>query len=397
VKAKMASSRSSVTIVTRIYTPEPSAGSMRLQALASELLRRGHEVRVITTTPPPHIPATPSRGEQIVRWPVLRDKAGYVRGYVQYLSFDLPLVLRMLFGRRTDLYIVEPPPTTGAVVRVTSWLRRRPYVYYAADVWSDAAQMTGAAAWVIGAVRAVEKLALRGAAENLAVSDGVVHRVRELTPGVPTAMVGHGVDTDLFSPDGARVPVPADIVYAGTMSEWHGAGVAIDALALVMAEDTDVTATFIGQGADKDDLIAAVERYGLQDRITFRPPMPAEEAAAWVRSARVALATLKPGAGYDFAVPTKLYAALAVGTPVAYSGPEPLRTKIVSERLGESAPFDAEEYARAISALLARSSGEARKELVDWANENVSALAVARRAADVVEAIGSEVRANGRV
>ena len=79
--------------------------------------------------------------------PVLRDEAGYVRGYAQYMSFDLPLALRLLAGRRPDLVVAEPPPTTGAVVRVIAALRGVPYAYYAADVWSDASQATGAPGW----------------------------------------------------------------------------------------------------------------------------------------------------------------------------------------------------------------------------------------------------------
>ncbi|GAT72637.1 glycosyltransferase 4-like domain protein [Microbacterium sp. HM58-2] len=377
-------SRARVTIVSRIYTPEPSAGSMRLQALATELVRRGCDVRVITTRPPRGIPVTPSAAEKIARWPVLRDRGGYVRGYLQYLSFDLPLALRVLLGRGTDVYVVEPPPTTGAVVRVAAWFRRRPYVYYAADIWSDAAHMTGASAWVIAAVRWVERFALRGAGDNLVVSDGVVARIEEIAPGAPMSSVGHGVDTELFSPDGPRTTDSSDIVYVGTMSEWHGAGVAIDALAIVMRENPAVSATFIGQGADKEALVAAAERHGIADRVRFLRPMPAEEAAMWVRSARVALATLKPGEGYDFAVPTKLYAAMAVGTPVAYSGPEPLRSLVRDDSLGESAAFEAEDYARAISALLARSDGTPIDHLVDWANRFVSARRVAERAADSV-------------
>lgn len=376
-----------VTIVTRIFTPEPSAGSLRLQALTDELVRRGHDVQVITTKPPRWIPLEPSSGETISRWPVLRDRDGYVRGYLQYLSFDVPLAFRMLFGRRTDVYVIEPPPTTGAVARVLAWVRRRPYVYYAADIWSDAAHMTGAASWVIGAVRMVEKLALRRAADNLVVSEGVALRIEELVPGAAMTLVGHGVDTDLFSPDGDRVASPSDVVYVGTMSEWHGAGVAIDALAIVMAEDPSITATFIGQGADRQSLKDAAARHGIADRVQFLPPLPADEAARWVRSARVALATLKPGAGYDFAVPTKLYAAMAVGTPVAFSGPEQLQALVTTERLGEAASFDAADYARAISAVLARSDGSPVEHLTEWAVRNVSARSVAERAADAVSRV----------
>ncbi|MDF2559704.1 MAG: hypothetical protein K0R99_1150 [Microbacterium sp.] len=374
-----------ITIVSRIYTPEPSAASLRLQALSRELARRGLHVRVLTTKAPSGLEVADAN-ETVSRWPVLRDRAGYVRGYLQYMSFDVPLFFRILLGRRADVYVIEPPPTTGAVARAATWLIRRPYVYYAADVWSDAAQMTGAAGWVVSVVRWLEKFSLRGAAADLVVSDGVGARIEALAPGVDMVSVGHGVDTDIFAPDGPRIDDAPDIVYAGSMSEWHGAGVAVDALAIVMRTDPTVSAAFIGQGADKDALQRSAEAHGIADRVRFLSSMPAGEAAAWTRSARVALATLRPGQGYDFAVPTKLYAALAVGTPVAYSGPEPLRTMVAENGLGASAAFDAEEYAAAITGLLCRSDGTAVPHLVAWAHRHVSARSVAERASDAVQA-----------
>ncbi|MDQ0725937.1 glycosyltransferase family 4 protein [Microbacterium sp. W4I20] len=373
-----------VTIISRIYAPEPSAASLRLQALADELVRREQDVRVLTSRPPRGIRHDAGTAETVARWPVLRDRAGYVRGYLQYMSFDIPLFFRMIFGRRADVYVVEPPPTTGTVARVATWLIRRPYVYYAADIWSDAAQMTGAAGWVIGVVRRLERFALLGAATDLVVSDGVISRIRTMAPGARMSPVGHGVDTDLFAPDGPRIDDAPDIVYAGTMSEWHGARVAVDALAILLRSVPSVKAVFIGQGSDRDALEASAVAQGIADRVTFLPPMPPEQAAAWIRSARVALATLQPGKGYDFAVPTKLYAALAVGTPVAYCGPEPLRTTIVEEQLGASAEFDAEAYAAAIAGVLAETDGRPDPHLVDWAHRNVSARSVAARAADAV-------------
>lgn len=373
-----------LTIVSRIYSPEPSAGSLRLQALADELVRQGHAVEVVTARPPRGVPIVDRPGERVRRWPVLRDKDGYVRGYLQYLSYDIPLFFRILFSARPDAYIVEPPPTTGMVMRVAAFLRRRPYIYYAADIWSDAAHMTGAAGWVIGAVRMVEKRAIASAAENLVVSEGVDARIAELAPGASTHVVGHGIDTDLFSPDGPGTHTPADIVYVGTMSEWHGARLAIDALAEVMRDDKDVTAVFIGQGAERDGMREAVADFGLEDRIRFLDAVPADQAVRWLRSARVALATLRPGAGYDFAVPTKLYAALATGTPVAYAGPQALRDLIVNFDLGEASRFEAHDYAVAISRLLDRTDGAPVAHLAEWAVRNVSARAVAQRSTDAV-------------
>src|SRR5690606_15055811 len=115
------------------------------------------EVTVLTSQPPPGAVIDDPPGIDVRRAPVLRDSSGYLRGYLPYLSFDIPLFFRILLGRRGDLYLVEPPPTTGAVVRVASAIRRRPYVYDAADIWADAATMVTSNRAVLAALRAVER------------------------------------------------------------------------------------------------------------------------------------------------------------------------------------------------------------------------------------------------
>ena len=67
-----------VVVASRVFVPEPTAASFRLNALTTALAARGHEVTVLTTT------FGDARSEnsavRIRRWPVLRDKTGYVRG-----------------------------------------------------------------------------------------------------------------------------------------------------------------------------------------------------------------------------------------------------------------------------------------------------------------------------
>lgn len=377
-----------ITVVTRIFSPEPAAASLRLDTLVNELQHRGHEVTVLTTTPPKRLrPVQERAGTR--RWPVLRDRSGYVRGYLQYMSFDVPLFFRVVFGSSADVYVVEPPPTTGTAMRLATAFRRRPYAYYAADIWSDAAAQTGAAGFVVRMVRALEGFAMRGAAIDLSVSQGVSARLAQLAPRADVVLVGHGVDTSLFTPNGSRRPMGADIVYVGTMSEWHGARIAVEALIKVMETSPDLTAAFIGQGSERESMQAAVIEAGLQRRIRFFDPVPAAEAAEWLRSARVALATLRPGAGYDFAVPTKLYAALACGTPVAYCGPDPVHSLVDENELGRAADYDAEQYASAIFSSLELDPVLVGPQLREWAEKNVSSRAVAEKAAAAIESVGA--------
>lgn len=387
---RVRSERPRLTVVSRIFTPEPSAASLRLSALTRALADHGVELRVLTTTPSAKVPYTIDDDWRITvkRWPAIRDRSGYLRGYLPYISFDFPLFFRILFGDTRDVYVCEPPPTTGIVLRIAAALRRTPYVYYAADIWSDAAAATGAPRVIVRLVRAVEKAALRGAAMVLVVTEGVQHRVEELAPDAPTAVVGHGVDLTRFNESGPAVEEPADVVYVGTASEWHGAELAIAALAKVMHDDPSITAAFVGQGSSWDTLQERARECGIADRVRFLDPVAPEEAAAWLRSARVSLATLVPGQGYDFAVPTKLYASLAVGTPVAYAGPDPVRRMINAEHLGIASEFDEDAFADAIRVELDKDAHRPDSWLVTWARENVAADAVAKRsAAEILQVV----------
>ncbi|GAA3927341.1 glycosyltransferase family 4 protein [Microbacterium soli] len=371
-------------IVSRIFSPEPAAASLRLSALAVRLRERGARVRVLTTRPPGRDSISDPDGVEVRRWPVLRDRSGYVRGYLPYLSFDVPLALRILFGPRADVYLCEPPPTTGLFTRLVCAVIRRPYVYYAADIWSDAAQATGASGLILGVVRWMEAFALRGARSVLAVTDGVSHRVAELAPGVSPHVVGHGVDLDLFSPSGPTVREPADIVYVGSASEWHGAELAVRSVVEVLRRRPGLTAAFVGQGSSWEGMRAAAAESGLSPRIRFVDTVPSPEAAAWLRGARVSIASLVPGQGYDFAVPTKLYASVAVGTPVAYAGPNPVRSMVEQNGLGRGVAYDETELADALDEMLQAKPRVDADRLVSWAQEHISASAVAGRSADVV-------------
>src|SRR5687768_1858826 len=104
----------SVIIASRIFEPEGSAAAYRLGALARALEEVGITTTVLTTRTPDNAPSS----KRVKRWPVIRDKSGAVRGYLQYASFDIPLFFRLLFARKADCVIVEPPPTTGLVARI---------------------------------------------------------------------------------------------------------------------------------------------------------------------------------------------------------------------------------------------------------------------------------------
>jgi glycosyltransferase involved in cell wall biosynthesis len=372
-------------VATRLFAPEVAAASLRLRWLSTALADLGCRVEVLTTTPPPGSgPIADDPRVDVRRWPALRDKAGVVRGYVPYLSFDLPLVLRLLLRPRPSLVVAEPPPTTGLVVRLVCALRRTPYAYYAADVLTDALASGGAPAPLVRVLRGLESFVLRGAQRVLAVSDGVAERVEALGASPErVSVVGNGVDTEVFRPDGPVRERPEPyLVYAGTMSQWQGVDVLVRAFARVWPALPGCRLVFLGQGADEDALRALAAEV-CPDGVEFHGVVPPEEAAAWIRGARAAVVSIRPGIGYDFARPTKVYAATACGVPVIFAGRGAGHDLVATERLGWAVDHDEESVAAAMHEALTgpdRQAGEGER-LVEWTRENASLAAVSRAAA----------------
>lgn len=394
-----------MVVASRIFVPEPAAASFRLAALVAALIGQGADVEVLTVRPAPQhggqdgAPRTDDAetAAHIRRWPVLRDATGTVRGYVPYLSFDIPLFFRLLLCRRPDVVVVEPPPTTAFVVRVVCTLRRIPYVSYAPDVWSDAARGTPAPRVLVDAVAAVESWALRGARRVLAVSQQIAGRVEAM--GVDhesLVVVNNGADTRTFTPDGPRTDEGRYFVYAGTTSEWQGADVFVDALRSVLTVAPDVRIVFIGQGSAWEGLREQARDLP-EGSVVFMDAVAPAEAAVWIRGALSSLVSLRPGLGYDFAFPTKVFAAAASGVPVVFAGVGPARDVVAGADLGYAVEYDEAAVAEAMTELATRElDREARTaertRLSRWARRFGS---IERSGEDAARAV-LEVAARGR-
>ncbi len=389
-----------VVVATRTFPPDSGAAPIRLAAVVRALAGRGADVRVLTTTPAggSGTPRPEARdGEPgapaVSRWPVLRDRAGRVRGYLPYLTFDLPLSLRLALVRGVDAVLVEPPPTTGAVVRVIAALRGVPYAYYAADVMTSAAAGAGVRGPALWALRRLESFALRGAAAVLTPSEGMADQLVALGAARERlTVVGTGTDTGVFTPAGADAvaeppadaPLPPEAplaVYAGTMSEVHGTEIFIRAFAAAARRVPGARLALVGDGTERARLAGLAERLA-PGQVVVTGQLPVEEVARWWRRAWVGLAAMPH---YPVAYATKMFAATACGTPVVYAGPGPCAAMVERGGLGWAVPYEVAAVTQAlVEALGAPPSAARRARTAAWTQEHASLDSVAARAATAV-------------
>lgn len=369
-------------IVSRIFAPEVSAAAGILRSWAVALREAGLGVTIITTAPPRGMPISDPEGIRVRRAPVIRDRQQYVRGYVSYLSFDVPLFFRLLFARRADLYVVEPPPTTIAVVRVIGWLRRTPYVVRAADLWSDAAAMATRSKLVLSLLRRVEVWGMRGAAYLFAAHAPLVARFREVGIDTPALAIGFGADTGAFRFEPQPKPAAPVFVYAGTHSEWHGAGIFIEAFAGLLPRHPGARLRFIGNGQERAVLRARTQELGLGESVEFSPPIPPAVLSPILSGATASLASLKPGQGYDYAFTTKVYSSIAAGCPVIFAGvgpTGPFLREAGNPDAGVAVDFDVTQVREAMEhAIAAPLPDPARARLSEWASSTYSLDAIAQ-------------------
>ncbi len=79
----------------------------------------------------------------------------------------------------------------------------------------------------------------------------------------------------------------------------------------------DVHLTFLGEGPLQTHLQALAQALGIAQRVHFVPPVPPEQVSAAIRSADAAVIALDPTLpSYAFALPNKLFEAIAAGLPV---------------------------------------------------------------------------------
>jgi glycosyltransferase involved in cell wall biosynthesis len=248
----------------------------------------------------------------------------------------------------------------------------------------------GAPRVVVAAMRFMERAVLRRAAAIISVSSEVTERLALLgADRGRIETVGNGIDTRIFSPDVEPASDEEYFVYTGTMSEWQQPEVFVRAFALLVGEHPRLRLRFFGQGAVEAELRRVADE-AVPGRVDFGGVVSPALSARWIRGAVASLVSIVPGIGYDFAKPTKTYAAAAVGTPVLFAGPQIGADLVHDAGLGRAAEFTPEAIAEQMRALLAEgadgTSDRLRSGRARWARENVSLDAVADRVAATVSA-----------
>jgi glycosyltransferase involved in cell wall biosynthesis len=361
-----------ILIVSQYFSPEVTAASLRLEALARGLAERGHDVEVICEVPshPAGVIAPGYRVRALVRerrdgyrvkhvWVWARPDKGARNRLLSYGSFAAMSTLAGAASRRPDVVFASSPPlSVGQAGRMIAAFHRVPWVMDVRDLWPEVAVALGELqpGRALDAAEALERSLYRSAAGVTVTTEPFERCVAERGAGGPIELLPNGTTREWLEigetePDRASVGLPAGKfvwTYAGNLGIAQGLGTAIEAARLL---DDDFRLLMLGDGADREKL-KAMASDGLDGRVEFRGAVQPSEAAQVMRSSDALLVSLADLPALERCVPGKLYQSGAMGRPVIVSAAG--ETRRLSEREGAAltvTPGDAAGLAAAVRRL----------------------------------------------
>jgi colanic acid biosynthesis glycosyl transferase WcaI len=329
-----------VLVVSHYYEPEPipKAGD-----LAKALTQRGHRVNVITG-----FPNYPS-GKLYEGWhlslvsrrrdgafPVIRTFQFPYHGrsvigrLANYFSFMLSAPLGALFTPRCDvMYVWHPPLTIGVAAWLIAKWKRVPFVYDVQDIWPESAVLSGMLreGMFVRMISRLERWVYAKADHLICVTEGARQNV--IGKGVDPAKVSvlpHWIDESAFvlpDRDAERARVREQFgwgrkfvaMFAGNIGLVQGLDTVIEAARLLPEED-EVLVAIVGDGADRERLIALAREKNVGARLQFIDRQPASNMPALMAGADALLVHLLNSEISNWVVPSKTLAYLASGKPI---------------------------------------------------------------------------------
>ena len=334
-----------ILYVSQYFPPEMGAPAARVSELARHWVHSGHEVNVLTGFPnhptgvvPPDYRAKLRRvicreqfdGVSVIRtWLLPLPNRKTHERILNYGSFCLSSCLTGTFMARPDVIIATSPQL---LVGLTGWwlglAKRVPFILEVRDLWPESLSAVGVKGETSTLTRSLGRLAkflYRSCSHVVVVSPAFKEQLVQKWNVNPEkiSVVENGVESDFFSSDGHSDIKESEpefrgkfvVSYVGTLGNACGLGVALDAAAQLQTILPDVLFLFVGEGAEKEQLVSLAQRQGLRN-VRFLPQQSRDKIPALIQASDLCLVLLKKADVFKTVIPTKMLESMACARPV---------------------------------------------------------------------------------
>ncbi len=333
-----------ILIYSYNYQPEPIGIAPLITELAEGLVKRGHEVRVVTGMPnyPQRRIYEGYRGKLyltevtngvIVQRSYLwvRPEPNLIDRLLLEISFVLTSIVNALLGKRPDVILLTVPPLPVSIpAALLGWLHRAPVVLNVQDILPDAAVHVGLLKnpKLIRIFKALEKFAYRTATKISVIADSFVDNLR--SKDVPThkiEVIPNWVDINFIRPmskennefrERNQLNGKFVVLYSGNIALTQGLTTLINA-AVRLRHIPDIQIVIVGE----EKALEYLQLYRdncKANNVKLLPFEPRKKLPEMLAAADVGLVVQK-GNVISFNMPSKIQVLLASGRAIVASIP----------------------------------------------------------------------------
>ncbi|MGD1888232.1 MAG: glycosyltransferase [Cohaesibacteraceae bacterium] len=317
--------RPRLTIVSLYFHPEPTGSAPQLAMFARWAVQQGIDVRVITTRP--HYPARKvfegyhdgSNDREI--WEgvgIIRLKSpihpgdGIFGRLVTEIGFAITLAgfLWRHDGRNDTCLSLCPSLFVPLVAGIGRPIHHAALVH---DLPSGLAGSMGLGGRMAKIIRRLERWSLGQADTLVTLSDAMEQNLKRLGLSQPVRVIPPMVDTLALAPM-PEPNGPKTLLYSGALGFKQGFGQLLDLAQHLQELDPSIRLVLRGEGGQEDRLRDQIKHRGLE-QIAIKPLGPVDGLSDMLAEGHIHLLPQQPG-GASAALPSKLFASMAVGRPV---------------------------------------------------------------------------------
>lgn len=311
-------------------TPEEPGGT-RSYWISQELIKRGHQVVMITGSNKNHPDSAIEHVDGIEVHYIKNEYNNYMSALSRiksFISFMFKAIGEGCRQKDVDLvFATSTPLTTGAVAIALKWLKGWKYVFEVRDLWPEALIQEGVDnPVVVWALRLLEKMSYGKAEHVISLSPGMEEGV--LKVGISkskSTMIPNMAKPDKFYPRSPSPEIMAkfdidirkfNIIHFGSMGASNGLGYIVNAAKVAQERGADdLNFIFLGDGSTQPMLKDMVKGYGLRN-VQFLGDHGMEVVSEIVNCCDASIVSFNNVPILATNSPNKLFDSLSAGKPV---------------------------------------------------------------------------------
>lgn len=340
-----------------IFPHQP--GGTRSYDLAMKFIAKGIEVEIVTST-------SDVQYKLGKRWSTIRkdglvvhyiylpysNNLSYFKRTIVFMKFLFFSIIKLLSLNADVVLATSTPLTVGIPALINKSFRKVPFVFEVRDVWPEAVIAIGAVKnkFVKRTLYSLERALYHAAAAIVPLSIDMKKSILLRYPALatkPIIVIENIAEVNRFQDGVEKVDLKElmgkeprfTVLYAGTFGKVNDLGYVLSLASKTLEVDPSIVYLLIGNGSEKNDILADAEKLGLLHRNVFiLEPINKAELPRWY-------AAVDMGSSFVTDIPelwansaNKFFDTLAAGKPILINHEGWQANKIREEGIGYILP-----------------------------------------------------------